>query len=344
MTASLGTLRSPQSLAVSLFALCFFQEPGLAAIGSGFDPPASPTPPLLKVDLTMGTDGGARLAVALLDEALKPLSAPLPGDYALHILNAADGGPQKLRFAPIDGEGTGYGTPSAAFVSIPVSPDPAAQRVEISFDGEISGSVVASPHVVWISSIDGVLGTGASLTLDPSALSEGIHVMRLQGRDSAGLSSTATSRIQTRRVITSQQPVAMAGDDRVVSMNSLVTLDGTGSFDPDEERIEYDWRQIAGPSVTLSDNSNVQPTFRTPSVSVDTALTFELFVFDDTLLSQPDQVNIIVSSDVVGSTPPPARAPSTPTGQASTDGGGGGSLGIVVLLLLTLGAIRRRLA
>jgi hypothetical protein len=344
MSASLGTLRNPQSLAVTLFAHCVFAHASLAEPSPGFDSPASPPDQLLKVDLTTGADGDARLAVAILDDSLKPLATPLPGDYALRILNAAGGGTQKLRVDPIDGAGNGNETPSATFVSIPVSADPAAQRVEISFDGELKGSVVADPHVVWISSIDGVLGTGPSLTVDPSALSEGTHVMRLEGRDSAGLSSAATTRIQTRRVVTSQQPVAMAGDDRVVGVNSLVTLDGTGSFDPDEERIEYDWRQIAGPSVTLSDSSNVQPTFRAPSVSVDTTLTFELFVFDDTLLSQPDQVNITVSSGVASNTPPPVRASSTPTGQASQDGGGGGTFGLVVLLLLTLGVVRRRLA
>lgn len=337
MTASLGTLRGPQSLAVALLALGFFAEQGLAEQSSGLLVPASPSPPLITLEMHPGADGTAALTVTAPGDTLQALSAPTSGDYALRILNAVDGGVQMLRAEPIGAEASG-GMPSATLVSLPVSDDPAAQRVEISIDGNLSGAVTADSNLVWVSSIDGVLGTGASLTLDPLALSEGVHQLRLAGRDSSGRSSTATARVQTRRVVSSQQPVAMAGDDRIVGVNSLVRLDGTGSFDPDEERIEYDWRQVAGPVVRLSDSSNVQPTFRAPNVADDTTLTFELFVFDDTLLSQPDQVNITVSTTVVSSSAPAVPAASTPAGQAAQSSGGGGNLfGLLPMLAFSLG-------
>ena len=336
MTASLGTPRIPQSIAVTLVALCCLAQPALAEDSAGFLLPASPATPQL--NLALDSDSG--LAVTVIDDSRPPLSAPPAGDYRMRLLNAADGGVQMLTLDPMAGDATSSDASSARFVSIPVSADPAAQRIEISFDDELSGFVVADANVVWVSSLDGVIGIGESITINPATLSEGVHVMRLEGRNSSGLNSTATTRVQTRQVVSSQQPVAMAGDDRVVSTLSLVTLDGTGSFDPDEERIEYDWRQVAGPPVMLSDSSNVQPTFRAPSVSTDTTLTFELFVFDDTLLSQPDQVNIVVTSGGAGGAPTQSLVPSAPTGQAPQGGGGGGSFGLLALVLAAFRLVR----
>ncbi|MBU0569004.1 choice-of-anchor D domain-containing protein, partial [bacterium] len=47
-------------------------------------------------------------------------------------------------------------------------------------------------------------------------------------------------------------PVANAGLDRTVSVNSPITLDGSNSSDPDGDPLTYQWTQTAGPTVSLS--------------------------------------------------------------------------------------------
>jgi hypothetical protein len=92
-----------------------------------------------------------------------------------------------------------------------------------------------------------------------------------------------------------QPPIANAGPDQTVDESTLVMLDGAGSSDPDQDPLTYEWTQIAGPPVTLSDNSSPAPTFTAPFVQIGgETLTFQLVVSDGQLGSDPDAVNIAV--------------------------------------------------
>ena len=77
-----------------------------------------------------------------------------------------------------------------------------------------------------------------------------------------------------------QVPVAGAGEDQIVSINELTILDGTGSYDPDEELPStYSWIQTGGLSVFLDD-----PTLETTSFTAPYSpaiITFSLVVTDD---------------------------------------------------------------
>jgi len=89
-------------------------------------------------------------------------------------------------------------------------------------------------------------------------------------------------------------PVAHAGPPQTVKEGSLVTLDGTASYDPDVDPITFRWSQQAGPLVPLSDSRAAQPTFTAPTVGVAGAtLTFGLVVSDGTA-SSSDSVTITV--------------------------------------------------
>jgi hypothetical protein len=101
-------------------------------------------------------------------------------------------------------------------------------------------------------------------------------------------------------------PTADAGPNQNVDEGTTVTLDGSNSFDPDDGIESYLWKQISGPSVTLSDPEAVQPTFLTPDVGPDgVSFTFELTVTDVGGLQASDTaiVNVIWLND-----PPTANA------------------------------------
>ncbi|NIQ89824.1 MAG: hypothetical protein GWN93_12590 [Deltaproteobacteria bacterium] len=101
-------------------------------------------------------------------------------------------------------------------------------------------------------------------------------------------------------------PTADAGPDQDVDEETTVTLDGSNSFDPDDGIKSYLWKQILGPSVSLSDPEAVQPTFLAPNVEPDgVSFTFELTVADVGGLQASDTtiVNVIWLND-----PPTANA------------------------------------
>lgn len=113
-------------------------------------------------------------------------------------------------------------------------------------------------------------------------------------------SSSQTITPITASVLISNQnvgPVANAGPDQTVSPGAGVTLDGTASSDFDGTITGYDWQQISGTAVTLSNSAVAQPTFTAP-VSVDGAtLVFGLIVTDNEGGTSPqDTVTITVGA------------------------------------------------
>lgn len=83
----------------------------------------------------------------------------------------------------------------------------------------------------------------------------------------------------SRRVRTGNDaPVADAGPDQIGVTAGTIQLDGSGSFDPDGDPITYEWRQIAGPAVTLAGAATARASF---TAADNQSYAFRLTVKDD---------------------------------------------------------------
>lgn len=86
-------------------------------------------------------------------------------------------------------------------------------------------------------------------------------------------------------------PVANAGRNQHILESQLVTLDGGDSFFYDPCGVmTFEWTQVAGPVVELSDPAAVQPTFM---AEVEGEYRFALVVADDLSTSEPDEVVVL---------------------------------------------------
>ncbi|MCF8036881.1 MAG: hypothetical protein K9K62_08415 [Desulfobacteraceae bacterium] len=144
-------------------------------------------------------------------------------------------------------------------------------------------SQLAGPSVTFLPSI-----SNAQRSFDTSQ--PGDYTFELIVNDGTVDSNPDTVNITLETAEGNTQPVADAGADQEIYLESQipVTLDSSGSYDPDGDSLTYAWTQVSGPAVTLSDPSAPMPTFEPPEGGV---YTFELIVNDGQVDSAPDQVS-----------------------------------------------------
>jgi hypothetical protein len=93
----------------------------------------------------------------------------------------------------------------------------------------------------------------------------GDYTVTFTAKDSAGTTANCTAKVT---VVANGSPTANAGPDQdLISTSGIVTvtLNGTGSGDPDGQTITYLWQQISGPAVTLSNPASSSPSFSQPN-------------------------------------------------------------------------------
>ena len=89
-------------------------------------------------------------------------------------------------------------------------------------------------------------------------------------------------------------PTANAGADQTVTVGDTVTLNGSGSSDPDGDPLTYEWSQVDGPAwVVLAGASTAQARFEAPQAGL---YRFRLIVHDGQVASAPDLRTVTVES------------------------------------------------
>jgi len=92
-------------------------------------------------------------------------------------------------------------------------------------------------------------------------------------------------------VVGNRPPVAHTGPTIIFQVPGRVSLDGTGSFDPDlNDELTYIWTQLEGQPVVLEDANTATPSF---DCSEEGSYMFELIVSDGLAESNPSVTQII---------------------------------------------------
>jgi VCBS repeat-containing protein len=156
-------------------------------------------------------------------------------------------------------------------------------------DTDIDSSILTAALVVEPQHGTLTLITDGSFTYTPGPGFSGSDTFTYQVSDATELSNIATVTIDVAAA--NFAPTANAGADQTVRLGSLVTLDGTGSSDPDNDSLSYSWTQTGGPSVNLTGGNTATPSF-TPTV--EGIYTFSLVVNDGEVSSLADSVTITV--------------------------------------------------
>jgi hypothetical protein len=101
--------------------------------------------------------------------------------------------------------------------------------------------------------------------------------------------------LQARFVPIEIPPIAVAGENQEITVGETTILDGSGSYDPDGEIVEYEWRGLAqNPTIIDLDGANTN----TASFVTDVPgnYVFTLTVTDNNDLENSDSILISVES------------------------------------------------
>lgn len=118
---------------------------------------------------------------------------------------------------------------------------------------------------------------------------------KLTVTDKNGIGSTNNASVS---ISVNQAPVANAGSDQIVAMNSNVVLDATDSVDPDGTIKQYHWSFVrsipAGTAIILTSSNKAKTSFTATGTA--SKLVFELKVTDNLKVSSSDLVNVTVNN------------------------------------------------
>ncbi|MCG3111317.1 MAG: PKD domain-containing protein [Candidatus Manganitrophus sp. SB1] len=121
----------------------------------------------------------------------------------------------------------------------------------------------------------------------------GVYTVRLIVND--GQADSPPDEMVVTAAPPNNPPVAHAGPDQSVATGSLVTLDGSGSSDPDGDPLTYDWRFVSlptGSTAVLADSTTVSPAF---TADLSGEYVIQLIVSDGIVQSAVDIVVVVAA-------------------------------------------------
>ncbi|MDH5545456.1 MAG: PKD domain-containing protein [Gammaproteobacteria bacterium] len=202
---------------------------------------------------------------------------------------------------------------SVAFQAVPIAHAGENQTAIlgrlVTLDGSASSDanndfITYSWYVVSVPASSNVISLNNAATVSPSFTPdvEGTYIFSLTVNDGTDNSSPATVSVLAA---VDAPPVSSAGSSKYVTTGSVVTLDGSASYDPNGQLLSYTWTTVSLPTgsiSTLSSNSVVSPSF---TADVDGDYVFSLVVSDGQLQSSSSTVTITAGAP---NSPPNAHA------------------------------------
>jgi PKD repeat protein len=180
------------------------------------------------------------------------------------------------------------------------------QQVEPGAEVLLSASNSTDPDDGIVSYLWEQTGGSAVTLSDPKAVQPTFFAptsggealtFKLTVTDKSGMQARDTSIVNI--VQDKLPPVAVAGFEQTVNEGETVVLDGSGSYDFEDGIGSYQWEQLDGSAVALSDPAAVQPTFKVKGIEREenSSLLFRLTVTDRSGLKSSDYCIVNVSSE-----------------------------------------------
>ena len=171
-----------------------------------------------------------------------------------------------------------------------------ASTVVLAGSGTDADGTIASYGWTKVSGpAGGAIGTPNQANTSITGLTAGTYVFRLTVTDNIGASSTDDVQVVVNAapVPVNQAPIANAGADLSITLPvNSVTLNGSGSRDPDGSIATYSWRKVSGPNGgTLSSTSIRNPV---ANDMVRGTYEYELTVTDNVGARSSDRVRVTV--------------------------------------------------
>ena len=175
--------------------------------------------------------------------------------------------------------------PTVNFGTIAEGEVEVAQEHDITFSEVVTGLARDDFSSTGVA-VTAVSGTDKAytLTLIPSAIAFTLTLDAASVMDAAGNPNVATS-VSGTALPGNQFPIANAGAAQDVTTGATVTLDGSGSSDPDNDALTYSWTHTStdggapSPLITLTNPTTASPTFTADTAAV---LVFTMRVTDGT--------------------------------------------------------------